>query len=66
MGPAGFLESADPSAGLDLHIEPGDTDLEILQLTMAGVAIGCVYALIALGFVLIHKATEVVDFAHGD
>jgi branched-chain amino acid transport system permease protein len=40
--------------------------LDFLQLTIAGVAIGCIYALIALGFVLIYKATEVVNFAQGD
>lgn len=40
--------------------------MEFLQLTIAGVAIGCIYALIALGFVLIYKATEVVNFAQGD
>ena len=40
--------------------------MEVLQLTIAGVAIGCIYALIALGFVLIYKATEVVNFAQGD
>ena len=40
--------------------------MEILQLAVAGVAIGCIYALIALGFVLIYKATEVVNFAQGD
>ena len=39
---------------------------DFLQLTIAGVAIGCIYALIALGFVLIYKATEVVNFAQGD
>ena len=40
--------------------------MDFLQLTIAGVAIGCIYALIALGFVLIYKATEVVNFAQGD
>ena len=39
---------------------------DILQLVVAGVAIGCIYALIALGFVLVYKATEVVNFAQGD
>ena len=39
---------------------------EVLQLAFAGVATGCIYALIALGFVLIYKATEVVNFAQGD
>ena len=39
---------------------------EIAQLLISGAAIGCIYALIALGFVLIYKATEVVNFAQGD
>ncbi len=39
---------------------------QFLQLVVSGVAIGCVYALIALGFVLIYKATETVNFAQGD
>jgi branched-chain amino acid transport system permease protein len=30
------------------------------------VALGCIYGLIALGFVLIYKATETVSFAQGD
>jgi branched-chain amino acid transport system permease protein len=33
---------------------------------VAGVSLGCVYALVALGFVLIYKATETVNFAQGD
>ena len=33
---------------------------------MSGIAIGCVYALVALGFVLIYKATETVNFAQGE
>lgn len=36
------------------------------QLMIEGISIGCIYALIALGFVLIYKATEVVNFAQGD
>ena len=39
---------------------------QFLQLFLAGVAQGCVYALVALGFVLIYKATETVNFAQGD
>ncbi len=39
---------------------------QFLQLTFSGIAIGCVYALVALGFVLIYKATETVNFAQGD
>ncbi|MCZ6642805.1 MAG: branched-chain amino acid ABC transporter permease [Gammaproteobacteria bacterium] len=40
--------------------------VEVLQLLISGVSIGCVYGLIALGFVLIYKATEMVNFAQGD
>jgi len=40
--------------------------LDILQLLISGLANGCVYGLIALGFVLIYKATEAVNFAQGD
>lgn len=36
------------------------------QILIIGVSQGCVYGLIALGFVLIYKATEVVNFAQGD
>lgn len=37
-----------------------------LTLAIAGIATGCVYALVALGFVLIWKATQVVNFAQGE
>ena len=40
--------------------------LEVLQLLISGLANGCIYGLIALGFVLIYKATEQVNFAQGD
>ena len=40
--------------------------MEIFQLLLSGFASGCVYGLIALGFVLIYKATEAVNFAQGD
>jgi len=36
------------------------------QVTVNGIAVGAIYALVALGIVLIHKATEVLNFAHGD
>ncbi|NGO76196.1 branched-chain amino acid ABC transporter permease [Streptomyces sp. YC504] len=35
-----------------------------IELLLNGVSMGSVYALIALGFVVIFKATEVVNFAH--
>ena len=36
-----------------------------VQLAVNGLGKGAVYALLALGFVIIFKATEVVNFAHG-
>jgi len=43
-----------------------DVFFQFVQQVVSGMAIGCVYALVALGFVLIYKATEVVNFAQGD
>ena len=40
--------------------------MDYLQLLVGGVANGCIYGLVALGFVLIYKATEAVNFAQGD
>lgn len=40
--------------------------MQFLQLIISGVAQGCIYGLIALGFVLIYKATETVSFAQGE
>lgn len=40
--------------------------MDSLQLLISGLANGCVYGLIAMGFVLIYKATEAVNFAQGD
>ena len=39
---------------------------DVIRLAFIGVSQGCAYGLIALGFVLIYKATEVVNFAHGE
>ena len=38
----------------------------LIQESISGIALGCIYALIALGFTLIYKATEVVNFAQGE
>src|SRR4030081_3994030 len=40
--------------------------LDFVQQLVSGIALGCVYGLCALGFVLVYKATEVVNFAQGD
>lgn len=36
------------------------------QLVVSGLALGSIYALLGLGLVLIHKATDVVNFAQGE
>ena len=37
-----------------------------LQQVVGGLATGSIYALVALGFILIFKATDVVNFAQGE
>lgn len=39
---------------------------QVAQLALQGVSIGAIYSLVALGLVLSYKATEVLNFAHGD
>src|ERR1700731_365990 len=42
-------------------------DLEfLLALVLNGASIGLMYSLIALGFVLVYKATDAVNFAQGE
>jgi len=38
----------------------------VIQTLVGGLATGCIYSLAALGFVLIYKATEVINFAQGE
>ena len=38
---------------------------KFLEILVNGISLGGIYALIALGFVVVFKATEVVNFAHG-
>lgn len=40
--------------------------MQLVQLLISGISQGCIYGLIALGFVLIYKATETVSFAQGE
>ncbi len=37
-----------------------------IQLIITGIVIGSIYALVALGFVLIYKSTSVINFAQGE
>lgn len=42
------------------------TGQQILQYLVAGITTGSIYALIALGFVVIHSVTSVINFAQGE
>jgi branched-chain amino acid transport system permease protein len=42
-----------------------DAAEKLANATSSGVALGAIYALLALGLVLIYKATQVLNFAHG-
>jgi branched-chain amino acid transport system permease protein len=39
---------------------------QLVQLVISGLALGAIYALIALGFVVIYRASEVFNFAQGE
>ena len=43
-----------------------DELLKFIQLLVTGLVTGSVYALVALGFVLIYKATSIINFAQGE
>jgi len=45
---------------------PGGAETMLMQLMANGLVLGSIYALLALGFVIIFKATEVVNFAQGE
>ena len=40
--------------------------IDFLQYLTSGLALGSVYALVALGFVVIYRASEIFNFAHGE
>jgi branched-chain amino acid transport system permease protein len=40
--------------------------MDTLQIVVSGLALGSIYALIALGVVIIVKASDLVNFAHGE
>lgn len=39
---------------------------ELPQFVYQGLVLGSIYALIALGFVIVYKSSEVINFAHGE
>jgi branched-subunit amino acid ABC-type transport system permease component len=38
----------------------------LIQLVVSGLTIGCIYSLVGLGFSLTLRATELINFAHGE
>ena len=42
------------------------TETQFLQFVFSGITIGCIYALVALGFTIIFNTTSIVNFAQGD
>ena len=38
---------------------------QFMQLLFQGIALGCIYALVALGFTVIYRASQVINFAQG-
>src|SRR5690606_6209515 len=55
-------------SGVDEHerAQRGGVMTQFIQLTVYGMANGAILALAALGFVLIYKATSVLNFAQGE
>src|SRR5437762_9901606 len=47
-------------------IGTGGSMAYFIQLIFAGIALGCIYALIGLGFSIIFKASGVINFAQGE
>ena len=39
---------------------------ELLQYVITGIAVGMVYALIALGYTMVYGVLKLINFAHGD
>ena len=42
------------------------TFADLLQVLVSGLSVGSVYALVALGLVLLYRTTRILNFAHGD
>src|SRR5216117_2070440 len=43
-----------------------DLSAKLLQLLVSGIAMGSIYALVALGFNVIYKTTDAINFAQGE
>ncbi len=63
---AGCLAVSTPLALYGIGLMSSEDWALYVQQLASGTAIGCVYGLIALGVVLIYKATETINFAQGE
>ncbi|MCZ8132703.1 MAG: branched-chain amino acid ABC transporter permease [Steroidobacteraceae bacterium] len=63
---AALLGFVAPPVLAALGLVSGADLVNYLQQVVSGAALGCVYALVALGIVLIYKATETINFAQGE
>src|SRR5581483_8160622 len=57
--------SAGRSCRVGSGSDRGDTVTQFVNLTIAGLTIGAVYALVSLGVVVIYRISRVVNLAHG-
>ena len=48
---------------MSAHLLAAITSADLLRTLVSGLALGCKYALVALGFVIVFKATGVINFA---
>ena len=61
---------------MDCQVKPGNDDRYcgrnrmntqfLIQLLVNGLVVGTLYGMVAMSFVLIYKATQVVNFAQGE
>ena len=49
-----------------LFINLWKTPYDFLEITLIGVTVGAIYALVALGYTLVYGILELINFAHGD
>jgi branched-chain amino acid transport system permease protein len=53
------------TSGLVVLAQEAPSSNELAQMVVDGISFGAIYALLAMGFVIIFKATSVLNFAHG-
>ena len=64
--PGAFGAPASPQRGEVSISRPGMNLQFLIQLLVNGLVVGTLYGVVAMSFVLIYKATQVVNFAQGE